>query len=659
MPQEKIRLLSILIFGATIAAYVGGNLRFDFFLIQIAAILPLWFPIDLVNIREHWLWKIYGVGTLLMFVSSFFMGISMETSVFFLVLFCIIYEFYGEKRPQAPTRLLSLLSFLIVVYQSRIESGLNLLGGVLFYLVTVMYCLSGFYIDTTNARIKLATQVKKSLWASLRYAPFILLIGLGIYWVMPRLPTQSLSTLPNIGGERMSGFSDRVTLNDIGALKLSRKHVMDIKPLSGTLHSSYLKGRVLDRYDQGVWTTSSFAQYFPAPQSDKTYRFHESNLAETFEYRIDSEAIHGNTLFYFNTPLELQGKLSPLKVLGAMDHLSVLKAVPLAMTYKVRAVKDPLPRWSNMRMDSYLQIPKEQGYMREISQRILAQQEGESLTDRQKVQRFMAYFKREFKYTLEIHNKKIDDPLRYFLEEAQAGHCELFASSLVFLLRAQGVPARLVTGFLMPDIHPSGEFFYVTESDAHAWTEYYHDGVWLIADPTPPAIFTEATFLETQLAYLKRFWRNMIITWNYDAQKEMVLTFSRAFTALFHSLWDNYIAFCLSLLTMILVIYSVFKFKFYLKSMEARLKISFRDIDYFLQKQYRPQRPTEAFVEYVKSIRMDPAGEIALLHFFKNYTQYRFGPQQKQLKQIPELIKDAKLLLKQLKRKAKETPHAN
>ncbi len=80
-----------------------------------------------------------------------------------------------------------------------------------------------------------------------------------------------------------------------------------------------------------------------------------------------------------------------------------------------------------------------------------------------------------------------DDPVERFLSYSGAGHCELFASSAVLLLRAAGIPARYVTGFVCGDFHPAG-FYYATTRNAHAWIEYFdpQKGKWIAADPTPP-----------------------------------------------------------------------------------------------------------------------------------------------------------------------------
>lgn len=74
----------------------------------------------------------------------------------------------------------------------------------------------------------------------------------------------------------------------------------------------------------------------------------------------------------------------------------------------------------------------------------------------------------------------------WFLEEGEAGYCAHFASAATVLLRAAGIPARYVEGYMVQA--QSGQKNVVQERMAHAWVEYYLDYVgWVIMDPTPNA----------------------------------------------------------------------------------------------------------------------------------------------------------------------------
>jgi transglutaminase-like putative cysteine protease len=76
------------------------------------------------------------------------------------------------------------------------------------------------------------------------------------------------------------------------------------------------------------------------------------------------------------------------------------------------------------------------------------------------------------------------DPVDLFLFETRRGFCEHYASAFVVLLRAAGIPARVVTGYQGGEINPSGGYLIVRQSDAHAWAEALLDGRWQRVDPT-------------------------------------------------------------------------------------------------------------------------------------------------------------------------------
>ncbi len=65
----------------------------------------------------------------------------------------------------------------------------------------------------------------------------------------------------------------------------------------------------------------------------------------------------------------------------------------------------------------------------------------------QKARAIESHLRQDYGYTLELLSKPVDDPLAYFLFERKKGHCEYFASSMAVMLRTEGIPSRVVTGF--------------------------------------------------------------------------------------------------------------------------------------------------------------------------------------------------------------------
>ena len=77
------------------------------------------------------------------------------------------------------------------------------------------------------------------------------------------------------------------------------------------------------------------------------------------------------------------------------------------------------------------------------------------------------------------------DPVDDFLFNTKKGFCEHYATSFVYLMRAAGVPARVVTGYQGGELNPNGNYLIIRQSDAHAWAEVWLETRgWVRVDPT-------------------------------------------------------------------------------------------------------------------------------------------------------------------------------
>jgi transglutaminase-like putative cysteine protease len=134
-----------------------------------------------------------------------------------------------------------------------------------------------------------------------------------------------------------------------------------------------------------------------------------------------------------------------------------------------------------------------------------------------------------FEYTLQpplLQENTVDE----FLFETKKGFCEHFASSFTFLMRAAGVPARVVTGYQGGDPNPVDEYLVVRQADAHAWSEVWLAGRgWTRVDPTAVVVPLRvesglaASVPQDSVPYLMRqdltWLRNMRYNWDALANK--------------------------------------------------------------------------------------------------------------------------------------------
>jgi len=621
MPINQLRILTLPIIGSVIASFLSGDMSIPLMTLMLGSVLPIYVIEDLGRIRDHWFWRLYGIVTLAVVGGFYSFGISIKYAIFFLVYFCLIYELYGEKRRNAPARLIGLLSFLIMLYHARIEAGLSLMIGLGFYLFSLILCL--MLLQSSGKRDYEAIVTRGTRWAPLHFA-VVVAAGLAIFWIIPRMPFQNLDVIPSLLGDRISGFDERVSLNDIGSLKRSRKHIMDLTPLDGPIHTRYLEGRTLETYSDGVWTAYPDRVSYPRPDDENNYSFNEVEPGtRPRRYRIDLQPLRGNTLFHFETLHQLTGNLQGMKRLGRGNHISVQRPLPIAFSYTVTSSDQP--RTDRFRRRAMLQVPPEQAaFLGPLTNQVLSGRAGASAEEKAAV--LLSYFQQQLTYTLEIQNTGVDDPLAHFLLEARSGHCELFASSMVLMLRTQAIPARLVTGFLLPPIHGSGDFYNITEGDAHAWVEYHNGSHWVTIDPTPPVDYEALGFFTSQIAALRFFWRGKVMNWTHESQTN----FFSSTKTYFSGLIDGLRALPLGVLAigtaLLIALGTAIHWLIGRRGTTALIRMLDR-IEAALEKRFRPRGTRETWPDYLDQTPLDGETRERVRAFVAAYQAHRFSAQ--------------------------------
>lgn len=137
--------------------------------------------------------------------------------------------------------------------------------------------------------------------------------------------------------------------------------------------------------------------------------------------------------------------------------------------------------------------------LRELAQQI----RGSGFTNAQIAQRAVAHLQRQnFQYTLEPGVYEGPQALDEFLFERRVGFCEHFSGAFATLMRAAGVPSRIVIGYMGGEWSQRGGYMIVRQADAHAWTELWLEGQgWTRVDPTAALVPARMTLdLRTLLA---------------------------------------------------------------------------------------------------------------------------------------------------------------
>lgn len=626
LPLGATRTMALLAWSSFFTPLLAGEFSFGLFLFQSLIALPLFLPIDPTRLRGHPVWRIVSIMALLLFAVMWRFTHHRELAVFVLILFCLAYEYYGERRVNAPIRLVSMLSFLVVLSQFRYENGLRLAGGSLIYFVAFVYMLINLHLGRLE-QVDFQQALKARFPKAVVHAAGVTLLALMIFWTLPRLPHHSFGVTPSVRGSSIRAFSNRVTLTDIGTLKRSRKHVLNVTPLdTNWLHNPYLKGKILDLYEvdrlgSAGWRLSSDDRDLRYTR-DGSYDFSSGQTPpEVNRYRIDVKPLIGNTIFYFDHLHAIDTKIKHMYMAKDMGGLHFPQLLPSSLSYVVQAspISRPITR---LREDPYLQTLPDQTYLDDI---LLQLGINGSMPVNERVGRLLDFFDREFTYTLEINNYGKSDPIHHFLVEQRQGHCELFASSMVLLLRRCGLPARFVTGFLITDKHPNDDFYYVTESSAHAWVEVFIDNSWQTIDPTPASDPLEPNYLAYRLAVVERYWNDFILNWDYEEQLAFFSgTLQKAAQAVrLANQHKKPITLIIIGLSAILALWMGHR----RRQPKARVHRSFAQLQSLLKRQWRSRKGSETWQEYLSKAPFNPAIKIQVERFLTRYWAAEYGRQ--------------------------------
>lgn len=93
-----------------------------------------------------------------------------------------------------------------------------------------------------------------------------------------------------------------------------------------------------------------------------------------------------------------------------------------------------------------------------------------------------------FLYTTEIPTLPAENAVDLFIQSVRAGHCQLYASALALMLRSEGIPARIVSGYRGGEFDPNARSYTVRADMAHVWVDVFILGYgWVVFDPSPMA----------------------------------------------------------------------------------------------------------------------------------------------------------------------------
>ncbi len=367
-----------------------------------------------------------------------------------------------------------------------------------------------------------------------------------------------------VGQRQTVGFSDTVSLGELGTIIESREEVLRLQLLDPQTEKPikagdelYLRGAVLLHYGlrgRGQWSGASSAASRPRPLEPPLDP--QSNL---LLQRIEIQPLDRPELFciYPFRPLETTAEVQfdPGTQRLQRDETNrrrvfvfVLGTTGIAEGRQAELV--PCGPWglekpSDWAISHLLQTPN----LPSLAQLARQWERQSALPPENHIGRAKALASRlrssgMFTYSLVGQPRRLDlDPIEDFLTENRAGHCEYFATALALMLRSRGIPSRVILGYRTDQWNDLGKYYQVRQLHAHAWVEAYiapqylpkhmldsedrrwADGAWLRLEATPAAADSSSSLLDkvtAPLDYLQSLWSDYVLDMNRQRQWEAI-----------------------------------------------------------------------------------------------------------------------------------------
>ena len=345
---------------------------------------------------------------------------------------------------------------------------------LLAYLIGVCWLATATLMQLTVAEP--GPGWRGGLRASGRLLLHALPLALFLWLLFPRL-TEPLWAVGDDSGSASTGLSDTMDPGDISSLALSDDIAFRVR-FSGAAppqRERYWRGPVLEEFDGRTWRRSDLMlPPNPAPARDAL-------RGPAYLYVIGLEPYHHNWVYALDRPVRWNlpnARLSDSGVLERADPVS--QPLDVEMT-SVTGASVPGPLDAHQRQRA-LQLPAR------ANPRTLAlalRLHGEHPEPHDYVAAVLGMLHTEaYFYTL-TPPRLGNNPVDAFLFDTRRGFCGHYASAFAVMMRAAGIPARVVTGYLGGKDNPYGDYWIVRQSDAHAWVEVWTgDGGWSRIDPT-------------------------------------------------------------------------------------------------------------------------------------------------------------------------------
>ena len=421
---------------------------------------------------------------------------SVSATVHLLILASLVKLF--TRRAERDYLILYFISFGFLLFASAYTISISFLATLVLYifasiLTFILFESKKAYEENRTAGFSLKGYVNVALVIT----ALIILISIPIFLVIPRVSLGFFRVDRHLE-LNLSGFSDKMSLGDIGKIIVNTSVVMrakvdtDVKNLPPDLK---WRGIALDRFDGKGWSNTregfhridrsdSYGGILVSEnRRENEFLIQQSILLEPFSNVIfgapEMVLITGDMLrrrFFFK---DGNGSVSMHRRGRGLFRYIVYSDIISRDEKLAYPLEGSIPQTTRRRS---LQLP-------DLDPRIHTLAQAVTRNHNNVVDKALAiedFLQGSYGYSLDNKPAAAEDPLYDFLFVTKAGHCEYFATAQAILMRSIGIPARIVNGFRLGEFNEFSDYFIVRQSDAHSWVEGYFPGPgWVEFDATP------------------------------------------------------------------------------------------------------------------------------------------------------------------------------
>jgi len=429
-----------------------------------ALLWRLWLELTAAALPARWLRNLIAIVALLLVAVSYrtLNGLEAGTALLATMAGMKLIETRGVRD----YTILIFISFFLLFAELLYDQSIVMLPYLLICATLITATL--LRLHDGGAHIGYRDAVLRSARMLLQALPLAVLL----FVFFPRLPGQFWAVPAR--DSATTGLSEEMNPGDVSDLSLSGSVAfrVEFKAALPPPAQRYWRAIVLHNFDGRTWRRERGGMLLPQTISD---------TADTYDYRLLVEPNNQRWIPVLDVPVQWSLRRSFMTgdlQLITPDPITQLTAITVRSATRYRfGVQLPL---NSRRVDTRLS-----GTLNPRTRALAQQLRAQAGSDEDYIAAVLHMFnEQQFFYTLEpprLEANAVDD----FLFNTKRGFCEHFASAFTVLMRAAGIPARVVTGYQGGEYNSMGGYLIVRESDAHAWSEIWLEGRgWQRVDPT-------------------------------------------------------------------------------------------------------------------------------------------------------------------------------